>query len=70
MFLGFYIRRISASPFNLCLSFWNTERIAPHDLSRSPVVDRTNTQGLLEMVRRWDLFKAYQIALIRRPQPI
>ena len=44
------------------------ERMAPRDLSRLPVVDRNNEQKLLGVVRRRDLFKAYQIGLMKRQE--
>ncbi|MFQ5407085.1 MAG: chloride channel protein [Anaerolineales bacterium] len=43
-------------------------RMAPRDLSRLPVVTRTEPPGLLGIVRRNDILRAYEIGLVRGAQ--
>lgn len=48
-------------------TMWNVlRRMAPRDLSRLPVVSRENPKKLVGLVRRRDIVKAYNVAMVRR----
>lgn len=44
------------------------QRMAPRDLSRLPVVARTDTRQLLGVVRRNDIIRAYELGALRREE--
>ncbi|MCZ6875108.1 MAG: CBS domain-containing protein [bacterium] len=44
------------------------ERMTPRDLSRLPVVERSNPRRLLGLIRRDDIGRAYNVGIMRRTE--
>ncbi len=64
------VRDIATSPPVVAFpdeTMWDALRkMAPRDLSRLPVVSRENPRRLVGLLRRRDIIKAYNVAMVRR----